>query len=75
MRGPRNCTDDQRDALEEVGAGRLFANTITGTARHRPELDRLLELPEDGVRREGAALDRTVFEAVVAAAREHHPGI
>ena len=35
--------DGQRDALKEAGAGRLFADTITGTARHRPELDRLLD--------------------------------
>ena len=35
-------------------------------------LDRLLRLPEATVRREGAALDRAVFDAVVAAAREHH---
>jgi hypothetical protein len=42
---------------------------------HRPSevrLDRLLRLTEDEVRREGAALDRAVFDAVVAAAREHH---
>jgi DNA invertase Pin-like site-specific DNA recombinase len=35
--------DGQRDALEKAGAGRLYADTITGTARHRPELDRLLD--------------------------------
>jgi DNA invertase Pin-like site-specific DNA recombinase len=35
--------DGQRDALEKAGAGRLFADTVTGTARHRPELDRLLD--------------------------------
>ncbi len=35
--------DGQRDALMVAGAGRLFADTITGTARHRPELDRLLD--------------------------------
>ena len=34
--------DGQRDALKEAGAGRLFADTITGTARHRPELDQHL---------------------------------
>ena len=33
----------QRDALTRARAGRLFADTITGTARHRPELDRLLD--------------------------------
>ena len=35
-------------------------------------LDRLLVLDDSAIRREGAALDEAVFEAVVAAAREHH---
>ena len=35
--------DGQRDALAVAGAERVFADTITGTARHRPELDRLLD--------------------------------
>ncbi len=35
--------DGQRDALEKAGAGRLYADTITGTARPRPELDRLFD--------------------------------
>jgi DNA invertase Pin-like site-specific DNA recombinase len=34
--------DGQRDALAAAGAERIFADTITGTARVRPELDRLL---------------------------------
>lgn len=34
--------DGQRDALAAAGAARIFADTITGTARARPELDRLL---------------------------------
>lgn len=34
--------DGQCDALTAVGAERIFADTITGTARVRPELDRLL---------------------------------
>lgn len=34
--------DGQRDALTAAGAERIFADTITGTARTRPELDRLL---------------------------------
>jgi len=34
--------DGQRDALASVGAERIFADTITGTVRTRPELDRLL---------------------------------
>lgn len=35
--------DGQRDTLAAVGAERIFADTITGTARTRPELDRLLK--------------------------------
>lgn len=34
--------DGQRDALAAAGAERIFADTITGTARSRTELDRLL---------------------------------
>jgi DNA invertase Pin-like site-specific DNA recombinase len=34
--------DGQLDALAAAGAERIFADTITGTARVRPELDRLL---------------------------------
>jgi DNA invertase Pin-like site-specific DNA recombinase len=34
--------DGQRDSLAATGAERIFADTITGTARVRPELDRLL---------------------------------
>lgn len=40
--------DSQRDALTHAGAERLFADTITGTARSRPELDRLLEQLREG---------------------------
>ena len=34
--------DGQRDALSASGAERIFADTITGTARSRPELDRMM---------------------------------
>lgn len=34
--------DGQRDALTAAGAERIFADKVTGTARVRPELDRLL---------------------------------
>jgi DNA invertase Pin-like site-specific DNA recombinase len=34
--------DSQLDALSTVGAERIFADTITGTARTRPELDQLM---------------------------------
>jgi DNA invertase Pin-like site-specific DNA recombinase len=35
--------DGQCDALEKAGVGRLFADTISGMVRYRPELDRLLD--------------------------------
>lgn len=35
--------DGQRDALSTAGAERIFADTVTGTARSRPELDRMLK--------------------------------
>ncbi|CAM4026947.1 recombinase family protein [Paracoccus yeei] len=34
--------DSQRDALSTARAERIFADTITGTARTRPELDQLM---------------------------------
>ena len=34
--------DGQRDALSAAGAERIFADMITGTARSRPELDRMI---------------------------------
>lgn len=34
--------DGQLDALTAAGAERIFADTISGTARARPELDRLM---------------------------------
>ncbi len=35
--------DGQRDALEAAGAGRVFADKISGSLRARPELDRMLD--------------------------------
>jgi DNA invertase Pin-like site-specific DNA recombinase len=49
----RVSTDDQNldaqtDALTAVGAGKLFADKISGSKRERPELDRMLEQLRDG---------------------------
>ena len=44
-------------------------------AERRPSevrLDRLLRMRQDEVRREGASLDRAMFDAVVREARGHH---
>jgi hypothetical protein len=70
--------DHDVDAAQEASWGRHWMDVGTGAwdSEGRPSevrVDRLLRLPEAGVRREGAALDQAMFEAVVAAAREYHP--
>jgi DNA invertase Pin-like site-specific DNA recombinase len=40
--------DGQLDALKAAGSERIFADKITGTARSRPELDRLLDQLRQG---------------------------
>ena len=69
--------DHDRDAEDETRYGRHWMDVGSGDwdREHRDSevrLDRLLRLPAAEVRREGAALDRQVFDAVVQAAREHH---
>ena len=65
--------DHDRDAADEARHGRHWMDVGTGgwDRERRPSevrLDRLLLLEETAVRREGAALDRRTFDAVVAAA-------
>jgi hypothetical protein len=65
--------DHDRDAAQEARAGRLWMDVGTGAwdSRGRPSevrLNRVLHLPVDAVRREGAALDPALFREVVAAA-------
>ena len=65
--------DHDRDAAQEAGEGRYWMDVGTGAwdSQRRPSevrLDRLLRLDPVAVRREGAALPRPVFDAVVAAA-------
>ena len=58
-----------------AGAGTGWTSgPAAGTAKdgHEVSLDRLLVLAPEEIRREGAALDRSMFDAVVAAARELH---
>ena len=40
--------DAQTDALKAAGAGRLFADKISGSMRIRPELNRMLDQLRDG---------------------------
>jgi hypothetical protein len=70
--------DHDRDAEDEARYGRYWMDVGTGgwDSEGRPSevrLDRLLVLETDGVRREGAALDRATFDAVVAEAARFHP--
>ena len=72
--------DHDRDAAQEARAGRHWMDVGTGgwDRQRRPSevrLDRLIRLDDAGVRREGAALDRAVFDRVVAAAARFHPAL
>ena len=68
--------DHDRDAAQEARAGRFWMDVGSGAwdRERRPSevrLNRILRLDPAAVRREGAALDRAVFEQVVAAARPY----
>lgn len=69
--------DHDLDAADEARYGRYWMDVGAGgwDRERRPSevrLDRLLVLDPGGIRREGAALDRAVFDEVLAAAREFH---
>ena len=68
--------DHDRDAAQEARAGRYWMDIGSGAwdSRGRPSevrLNRLLVLDAAHVRREGAALDRVLFERVHAEARRY----
>ena len=68
--------DHDRDAEDEARWGRHWMDVGTGPwdsqgRESEIRLDRVLELEDTDVRREGAALDQAVFDQVLAAAREH----
>jgi hypothetical protein len=70
--------DHDRDAADEARHGRTWVDIGSGDwdAQRRPSevrVDRLLHIDPDQVRREGATLDRSRFDAVVAALRQHLP--
>jgi hypothetical protein len=69
--------DHDRDAADEARHGRHWMDVGVGgwDRERRPSevrLDRLILLEEAAIRREGAALERATFEAVLAAARGLH---
>lgn len=68
--------DHDRDAEQEAQEGRFWMDVGTGDwdRSHRPSevrLNRLIRVDDTCVRREGAALDRGMFDAVVTAARPY----
>ena len=69
--------DHDVDAEDEASYGRHWMDIGSGDwdRGRRPSevrLDRLLRLAEAEVRREGAAMGREMFDAVVEAVRGHH---
>ncbi len=71
--------DHDRDAADEARYGRTWMDVGRGgwDPRGRPSevrLDRLLLLPPGSARREGAAIDRAVFDDVVAELRRVQGG-
>ena len=71
--------DHDRDAADEARYGRRWMDVGRGgwDPRGRPSevrLDRLLLLPPGSARREGAAIDRVVFDDVVAELRRVQGG-
>ena len=69
--------DHDRDAAQEARWGRFWYDVGTGAwdRQGRPSevrLDRLLLVEPASVRREGATMNREVFDGVVAALRHHH---
>ncbi|NYE35579.1 hypothetical protein F4692_000683 [Nocardioides cavernae] len=69
--------DHDRDAEDEARHGRYWMDVGTGAwdGQGRPSevrLDRVLHLRRDEIRREGAALDETIFTSVVSAWRGLH---
>ncbi len=69
--------DHAHDAAVEARHGRVWMDIGTGAwdARRRPSevrLDRVLRLDPSAVRREGAVVDRALFDRVAAALRSTH---
>ena len=70
--------DHDRDAAQEASWGRHWTDVGSGGWDHerRPSevrLDKVLRVRESDVRREGAALERGVFDRVVREASAFHP--
>lgn len=70
---PLTSKDHDRDAAQEASVGRYWMDLGVGTwdSQRRPSevrLNRLLQLPHDGIRREGGSISPELFAEVLAAA-------
>jgi hypothetical protein len=75
---PLTSKDHDRDAAQEARVGRFWMDIGTGAwdSKRRPSevrLNRALVLDVGAVRREGAALPRATFDAVIEAATPYLP--
>jgi hypothetical protein len=69
-RGPEGRPDDPGDWVT-VGSGQWDGEGRTSYTN----VERVLRVAENEVRREGATLDRAHFDAVVAGVRQRHPDV
>ncbi len=73
---PMTSKDHDRDMLQEAAEGRFWMDLGSGDwdVHRRPSevrLDRVVRIPDSGVRREGGRLDPELFAHVVAAAAKY----
>jgi len=76
---PLTSKDHDRDEEQEAAAGRHWMDVGTGAwdREGRPSeirLDRVVLLGDDDIRREGAAMDRAMFDLVIEEARKVQGG-
>lgn len=76
---PLTSKDHDRDMDQEAAEGRHWMDVGSGAwdREGRPSevrLDRLVLMPDADVRREGAALDKEIFDQVVAEAQKYTGG-
>lgn len=58
-----NSIEAQEAAVREAGAEEIYADAFTGTKKHRPQLDKLLKVIQDGDKVVVTKLDRIARSA------------
>lgn len=57
-----NSIEAQEAAVREAGAEEIYADAFTGTKKHRPQLDKLLKVIQNGDKVVVTKLDRIAME-------------